>query len=177
MLPKRITTKDGKTIIIRHVRDTDAAPLIRLLNEVFAEEAFMLRSSFNQTLEDERVFIRSVSPPNLYLVAEHKGALVGWLTLFQNRAEFCRHVAELGIGVRKDYRGVGIGLALMQTAQDWAKAVGLEKITLGVRASNKVAQRLYEKCGFVYEGHRVRQVKHRGEYDDDFLMAWFADSA
>jgi RimJ/RimL family protein N-acetyltransferase len=46
-----------------------------------------------------------------------------------------------------------------------------------VRASNKVAQRLYEKCGFVYEGHRVRQVKHRGEYDDDFLMAWFADSA
>lgn len=173
MLPKRMTTKDGKTITVRHVRESDAAPLVRLLNEVFAEEAFMVRSSFNQAPEDERAFIRNVSPPSLFLVAEHRGALVGWLSLFQHRAEFCRHVAELGIGVRKDYRGVGIGLALMRTAQEWAARVGFEKIVLVVRASNTVARRLYEKCGFVYEGHRVRQVKCRGEYDDDYQMAYF----
>lgn len=176
MLPKRITTGDGQTITIRHVRETDAAPLIRLLNEVFAEEAFMLRSSFNQTLEDEESFIRSVLPPNLYIVAECRGALVGWLTLFQHRAEFCRHVAELGIGVKREFRGRGIGSALVETAQDWARRVGFEKITLGVRASNTVARRLYEKRGFVYEGHRARQVKHRGQYDDDYLMAWFVDT-
>lgn len=173
MLPKRITTKDGKTITIRHVRDSDAAPLVRLLNEVFAEEAFMARSSFNQTPEDEREFIRGVSPPSVFLVAEHRGALVGWLSLFRHKAEFCHHVAELGIGIQKDYRGVGIGLALMRTAQEWAERVGFEKITLVVRASNTAARRLYEKCGFVYEGHRVRQVKHRGEYDDDYVMAYF----
>lgn len=176
MLPKRITTTDGKTITIRHARETDAAALIRLLNEVFAEEAFMLRSSFNQTLEDEEDFIRSVLPPSLYLVAEYRGALVGWLTLFQHRAEFCRHVAELGIGVQRAFRGRGIGTALVEMAQDWARQVGFEKITLGVRASNAVARRLYEKHGFVYEGHRSRQVKHRGEYDDDYLMAWFVDT-
>ncbi len=176
MLPKRITAKDGKTITIRHVRESDAERLIGLLNEVFAEEAFMVRSSFNQAPEDERAFIRSVSPPNLFLVAEHRGALVGWLSLLRHKAEFCHHVAELGIGVQKDCRGVGIGLALMRMAQEWAEAVGFEKITLVVRASNTVARRLYEKCGFVYEGHRVRQVKYRGEYDDDYQMAYFVST-
>jgi RimJ/RimL family protein N-acetyltransferase len=176
VLPKRITTKDGNTITIRHARESDAAALIRLLDEVFAEEAFMVRASFNQTPEDERAFIRSVTPPSLFVVAEHRGALVGWLSLFRLKAEFCHHVAELGIGVRKDYRGVGVGMALMRTAQEWAKAVGFEKITLVVRASNAVARRLYEKCGFVYEGHRIRQVKYRGQYDDDYMMAWFVDA-
>lgn len=175
MLPRRITSKDGRTITIRHARESDAEALVRLLNEVFAEEAFMVRASFNQTPEDERAFIRSVSPPSVFLVAEHRGAPVGWLSLFRHKAEFCHHVAELGIGVRKDYRGVGIGLALMRTAQEWAGLAGFEKIVLVVRASNAVARRLYEKCGFVYEGHRVRQVKHWGVYDDDYAMAWFVE--
>lgn len=176
MLPKRIITRDGKTITIRHAREPDAAALLRLLNEVFAEEAFMLRSSFSQSLEGEEDFIRSVSPPSLYIVAEYRGRLVGWLTLFQHRAEFCRHLAELGIGVKREFRGRGIGTALVETAQDWARRVGFEKITLGVRASNTAARHLYEKRGFVYEGHRIGQVKHRGEYDDDYLMAWFVDT-
>jgi len=175
VLPKRITTKNGLTITIRHARESDAAPLVCLLDEVFGEEAFMVRPTFNQTVEGERDFIRNVAPPNLFLVAEHRGALVGWLSLFRHRAEFCHHVAELGIGVKKGYRGVGIGLALVETAQEWARRMGLEKITLSVRASNTVARRLYERCGFIYEGHRIRQVKHRGQYDDDFLMAWFVD--
>ena len=31
----------------------------------------------------------------------------------------------------------------------------------------------YEAFGFVHDGRRARQVKHRGEYDDDHQMAYF----
>ena len=179
MLPKTIVSKDGREIIIRHVAERDAEPLIRLLNAVFAEEAFMLRTVFTQTADEEREFIRTLRPPNLFIVAERQGTLVGWLTLFQHRAEYCRHVAELGMGVKKGLRSVGIGSALMRTALEWAAEAGFEKVTLGVRASNVVAKGFYEAFGFVHEGRRVRQVKHRGEYDDDHQMAYFvpADSS
>ena len=173
MLPRTVTSKDGREIIIRHVTERDAAPLIHLLNEVFAEEAFMFLTVFTQTADEERAFIRDLRPPNLLIVAEHEGALVGWLTLFQHRAEYCRHVAELGMGVKKGLRSVGIGSALMRAALQWAAEAGFEKVTLGVRASNGVAKGFYEAFGFVHEGRRIRQVKHRGEYDDDYQMAFF----
>lgn len=177
MLPRTVASKDGREVVIRHVTERDAAPLIGLLNAVFGEEAFMLRTVFTLTVDKEREFIRSLRPPNLFIVAEHAGALVGWLTLFQHRAEYCRHVAELGMGVKKGLRSVGIGSALMRAALDWAAEAGVEKVTLGVRASNVVAKGFYEAFGFVHEGRRVRQVKHRGEYDDDHQMAYFVRTA
>ena len=53
MLPRMVTSKDGKEIIIRHIVERDAAPFLGLLNEVCAEEEFMLRSRFDMTVDDE----------------------------------------------------------------------------------------------------------------------------
>lgn len=173
ILPKTTVSEDGRTIILRHITEDDAAPILQLLNEVCAEEAFMLRSKFDITVEEEQDFIRSIRSPNVFLVAECEGILVGWLGLFQSRAEFCQYVADLGMGVKREFRGIGIGAGLIEAALEWAREVGLEKITLGVRASNTVALKLYRAFGFICEGHRLRQVKHKGQYDDDYLMAYF----
>ena len=70
MLPRTIVSKDGREIILRHVTERDAEPLIRLLNAVFAEEAFMLRTVFTLTADEERAFIRTLRPPNLFIVAD-----------------------------------------------------------------------------------------------------------
>jgi len=173
MLPRMVTSKDGKEIVIRHIVEQDAALYLRLLNDVCAEEEFMLRSRFNMTVDEERDFIRNLRTPNLFIVAEHSGMLVGWVTLFRHSAPYCQHVVELGMGLKKGFRGIGIGSALMQTILEWVREAGIEKVTLTVRASNTVAQRLYEKFGFVREGTRTRQVKHKGQYDDDYQMAYF----
>jgi ribosomal-protein-alanine N-acetyltransferase len=58
------------------------------------------------------------------------------------------------IAVRRAARGRGYGERLLLHAIDTAIAAGARSITLEVRESNAVAQRLYRKYGFVVTGRR-----------------------
>lgn len=53
--------------------------------------------------------------------------------------------------VHPEFRGTEIGTAgkLLQTALDWIKTQGIKRIYLGTMEQFKVAQRFYEKNGFV----------------------------
>ncbi|MEM3896121.1 MAG: ribosomal protein S18-alanine N-acetyltransferase, partial [Archaeoglobaceae archaeon] len=54
----------------------------------------------------------------------------------------------VSIAVRKEFRGHGIGEALLREAIKRLRARGKTKIALEVRVSNKPAQELYKKLGF-----------------------------
>jgi putative acetyltransferase len=56
--------------------------------------------------------------------------------------------------VDRDWRGRGVGSALVQAAIGWARGQGLHKLCLEVFAHNAVAIALYRKSGFVEEGRR-----------------------
>jgi RimJ/RimL family protein N-acetyltransferase len=59
------------------------------------------------------------------------------------------HRARLGIGVEREYRGQGIGSALITAALAWARREHkLRWIDLSVFAHNLRALRLYERLGF-----------------------------
>ena len=64
-------------------------------------------------------------------------------------------------GGRTQWRGRGVGSALMTAAIEWARAEGLHKLSLSVFAHNAAAIALYRKCGFVEEGRRVQAVPAR----------------
>ena len=75
------------------------------------------------------------------------------------------HVADeahiVSIGVRSEYRGLGLGEMLLLAAIERAIEHELGKVTLEVRVSNHVAQNLYKKYGFTERGLR------RGYYTDN----------
>ncbi|MGD8340541.1 MAG: GNAT family N-acetyltransferase [Gammaproteobacteria bacterium] len=50
--------------------------------------------------------------------------------------------------VLPEYRGQGIGTALLDEAESRARAAGASRMTLEVRDSNRHAKRLYERYGF-----------------------------
>jgi ribosomal protein S18 acetylase RimI-like enzyme len=77
------------------------------------------------------------------------------------------------MGVHKDFRRRGIGTRLIDEAISRAKEKGLERIELGVFASNAPAIKLYEKMGFVVEGVKKKARKLDGVYDDLVNMALF----
>lgn len=58
----------------------------------------------------------------------------------------------VALEVVKDARGKGIGTALCTAVLQKAKALGYEKISLGVEEDNVLARNLYEKIGFTYAG-------------------------
>ena len=58
------------------------------------------------------------------------------------------------VAVHPEYRGQGLGLAIVQALIKHAKAERLASITLEVRVSNDPAISLYRKVGFVEVGRR-----------------------
>ncbi len=67
------------------------------------------------------------------------------------------------IGVRKAYRGRGVGELLLTGAIEAAMARASRVVTLEVRVSNYVAQSLYTKYGFAKVGIRKRYYTNNNE--------------
>jgi len=115
---------------------------------------------------DERtaLFARTASGS---VVAVGGGQIVGMLHVEVSRHGF----GEIGMLVDRDWRGCGVGRALVQAAISWARGRGLHKLCLEVFAHNTAAIALYRKSGFVEEGRRTRQYRRaNGELWDSVVM-------
>jgi L-phenylalanine/L-methionine N-acetyltransferase len=113
-------------------------------------------------------------PAGLYgLVACVEGEVVGQLGLhtYPDHPRR-RHVGRIGMAVRDDWQGKGVGTALMQGAVDLAdKWLNLERLELDVFTDNEPAVRLYKEFGFVVEGTMRRFAFRDGHYADTYMMA------
>jgi RimJ/RimL family protein N-acetyltransferase len=123
-------------------------------------------------LEAVRAFVRdNIRNGHPQFVALVDGAVVGWCDIIPRDWESLRHSGVLGMGVIPEYRGQGIGGALLAATLEAAKQKGLTRIELTVRTDNEPARKLYEKLGFVHEGRFLRHLKIDGEYRDSDQMA------
>jgi putative acetyltransferase len=85
-----------------------------------------------------------------------------------------RHAGQIGMVVRDDFQGQGVGTALLQAAIDLADNwLNLRRLELEVYTDNEPAVRLYARAGFAIEG-TLRQYAFRdGQYVDVYTMARF----
>jgi ribosomal protein S18 acetylase RimI-like enzyme len=89
------------------------------------------------------------------LVAVAGAEIVGSLHLEPSRFGF----GEIAMAVAREWRGRGVGSALLATTIEWARERGLHKLSLSVFAHNAAAIALYRKFGFVEEGRRVKHIR------------------
>jgi RimJ/RimL family protein N-acetyltransferase len=93
--------------------------------------------------------------------------LIGELSAFGREAR----PAEIGMTVAKEWRGRGVGTALLEACVDWAREQRVHKLALHVWPHNKAALRLYEKFGFEREGVLRSHYRRRsGELWDVIVM-------
>lgn len=109
---------------------------------------------------------------NYIFVALADGEIVGNCGLHGNKNPRRQHAWGIGMSVRDDWQGKGVGTKMMATmidlADNWLGALRLE---LTVYVDNPVALRLYKKFGFVIEGtHRAFALRD-GALVDAFVMA------
>jgi ribosomal-protein-alanine N-acetyltransferase len=100
-----------------------------------------------------------------YLVLEIDGEITGYAGMWTIMDE--AHITN--IAIRKPFQGKKLGEQLLGRLQEAAVKIGILRMTLEVRVSNKMAQRLYEKMGFYPVGTR------KGYYSDDHedaLIMW-----
>lgn len=174
--PRTVRLKDGRNATIRLATPDDAEGGMALTRAVTAERVFVMNEGLVLTPEEVRADLSSPeTDEKLVLVAETDGEVVGQTGVHRGKYSKNRHTAELWIVVRKDWRGVGLGEALLRADMEWTRSVGIEKLKLGVFASNVRAIHLYRKLGFVEEGRLKDELTIQGKRVDDIQMAlWLA---
>ena len=157
-------------IEVRAAQLSDVEALTRL---------FASRNAYSQTLqlplqslEVWRKRLTTNDDTQIALVASVAGEVVGNLGLTRFTRPRRAHVGEIGMGVRDDWQGKGVGSALLEAALDLADNwLGLRRIELHVHADNERAIALYRKFGFEVEGtHRAYAIRN-GVYVDSLSMA------
>jgi ribosomal protein S18 acetylase RimI-like enzyme len=78
-----------------------------------------------------------------FLVAESEGKVIGLVGLTGRKV-----LEVVGTAVHPDYRGRGIGKALMEAIIEEARGLRRDRVTVGVREDNLPAVKLYERSGF-----------------------------
>ena len=85
-----------------------------------------------------------------FFVVNEKDEAVGWCDIVERESDGVR-TGSIGVGLRKDYRGAGIGRLLINRTLEAAVNFGFERIVLEVRKSNEHARHVYEQLNFVYD--------------------------
>jgi ribosomal protein S18 acetylase RimI-like enzyme len=123
-------------------------------------------------LDAARAFIHNnIAKNNVQLVALSADGLVGWSDILPKDRPIHAHVGVLGIGLLPQFRGRGLGAALMQAVLREASSRGFVRIELTVRADNAPAISLYERFGFTREGECGDAIFFDGRYEDLIMMA------
>jgi RimJ/RimL family protein N-acetyltransferase len=150
--------------VVRLARAADARAMAELFAAVAEERDGIATEPPVDIEERAALFARGAGES---VVAAACGRIVGMLHVEASRHGF----GEFGMLVDRDWRGRGIGSALVQAAIGWARGQGLHKLCLEVFAHNTVAIALYRKSGFVEEGRRRQQYRRAsGEFWDSIVM-------
>ena len=89
------------------------------------------------------------SPHDRAFVAEIEGKIVGaaWARIMKDYGHIDDQTPSLAISLYKEYRGLGIGTALLKSLMNNLKSAGYERVSLSVQKDN-YAVKMYEKSGF-----------------------------
>lgn len=104
------------------------------------------------------------------VVAEEDGKAVGLCDVHRMRpGSEVAHIGILGIAIHRDYRGHGIGRAMMESILEKCRDE-FDMILLSVFTNNEKAISLYRKVGFVQYGMLPGSVKRGSRYYDGYEM-------
>jgi L-phenylalanine/L-methionine N-acetyltransferase len=155
---------------IRHATPADYEAVSRIFSGPNA-----IQGTFQLPFTSPEVWRKRLSEPeagHVVLLGCREGDVVGMLGLHtQLQTPRRAHAASIGMAVRDDWQGKGIGTALMKAALELADQwLNLSRLELNVFTDNEPAVRFYQKFGFEIEG-TLRQFAFRdGRFVDAYTM-------
>ena len=102
-----------------------------------------------------------LNPERFYEALDEGGALVGFY-YFEEKGE----ALEIGLGIRPDLTGRGLGLEFLHAGTEYGTArFGRGRVLLNVAAFNARAIKVYERAGFRETGRHTRRFERWGEVE------------
>ena len=157
-------------IILRQLSEEDAVFMLEWMHDYDTQKSFQ-KNMLEITLEDAKRFCRDAKMngdlkqgESLHLaISNDEDEYLGTISLKNINLEY--HSAEFAISLRKKVRGQGVAAdAIDLLLKKGFAEMGLHRIYLTVLADNIAAIKLYEKCGFTYEGELRDHIYKNGKY-------------
>lgn len=185
--------KPGQTICTKQIGDlellfrlpleSDAQAMMDYFNSISAEKTYITYQGEHIALEYEQEYLGNLAEKmekneKTIIQAWSDSELVGLLDI-RGEERTDRHKVSLGITVKKEFRGLGIGKTLLKVALDFIKAEmpHVKIVWLTVFGNNQRAMHLYQQLGFKEFGRLPRGSTYREQYVDQFYMYLDVDSS
>lgn len=147
-------------VYLRPAQAEREAVLLRPMEARDAESAYALEcASFTRPWTKQMLADVVSDKDSIAIVAvvnEREGALTDAHRVIGTC--FVKNIADEGtvtnVNVDRDFRRQGIAEAMLTQLIAEGREAGIRAFTLEVRKHNDAARKLYEKCGFVFEGER-----------------------
>ncbi|MCC6298709.1 MAG: GNAT family N-acetyltransferase [Anaerolineales bacterium] len=149
-----------KSHLVLHVEDN------KITYSIVSVEPY--EKILNIDADDNSAFVDN--PQKAIFFADVDGKPVGQVKILPWWNKFA-YIEELVVNT--DFRGKGIGRALMNRAIEWAKAQGFPGVMLETQDNNVPACMLYEKCGFVLSGFDVNVYKNSPQSKTEIALYWY----
>ncbi|HKC78383.1 MAG TPA: GNAT family N-acetyltransferase, partial [Gaiellaceae bacterium] len=109
--------------------------------------------------------------PDVRLVAERDGEVVGWAALTPYSSRHCyRGVGDVSVYVAEAARGSGVGRLLLEALVERSEQAGYWTLNAGLFPENEVSLHLHEACGFRLVGVRERLGELDGVWRDTIWL-------
>jgi len=173
--PRKFRAKDGREVVLRSIKWEDLDDCLEFINSLVEEGADILVDK-KGSIEEEAEWLgkrlaRVVRGEIIDIVAEVGGKMVANSEV-EKRSGLMSHVGYLGIAIKADCRGIGIGTQIMQALVEESRKAGLKVLVLDAFATNKTAQALYRKMGFKDAGIIPKAICKNGKYIDSIRMTF-----
>jgi len=156
-------------VIIREYKNNDIEEMIKVWNEIIDTGTIFPQIEKMSIKEGEKYFFDKSFTGVVENEANHE--ILGGYILHPNNIGRCGHISNASYAVKSTARGLGIGKKLVVHSMEKGKELGFKILQFNaVVKINHIANKLYEKLGFVKLGIIPNGfLMKNGKYEDIIL--------
>jgi L-amino acid N-acyltransferase YncA len=176
--PKKVRSTDGREFTIRLMEPTEAdrGAISTFANRLNEDDLLYLRTDITDPAVIAQWIQNLVSGNTTTLLAEANDEVAGYASVHREQAQWTRCVGELRVNAARQFRGIGLGRALVAEAFNLGQALGLRKLCGMLTPDQNGARTAFERLGFRVEAALHDWVQdRRGRLRDILVVTYELD--
>ncbi len=168
--PKRLELKNGRSVELRLMQQSDAAVLHEFFCGIPPEDLLFLRRDVTDRKVTDQWAERVGRGAIVTVLACDDNRVLGEASLHLSNTPWSEHVGEVRVVVDRSMRQTGLGTRLTSEIFLIAIQRGIKKIVAEMTIEQKGAIAVFQKLGFRVEGLLRNHVRDRNGASHDLVM-------
>ena len=174
--PKKLKLTDGREVTLRLMEpnEADRAAVLKFASKLREDDLLYLRTDITDPDVVEQWIRNLGTGDTTTVIAENKDQIVGYASVHRETARWTRGVGELRVNAAQQFRGVGLGRALVSEVFTLGKSLGLRKLCGMLTPDQNGARTAFERLGFRVEAALHDWVEDRRGRMRDILVVTYS---